>query len=344
MTLGPVEGLSIKGMATVWPEDLTGPSACMADEDVYAALLGNDWKLQLDAASWDYSRTERELGVRSRSWTRDTDIDSIDLAIAAAEKALADAGMSPARVDCIIVATCTPTHVTSTIAAKLAKMLGTSAAAIDIRAGGAGAINAVATAASYHATGCGVSLVVAAEVSSKYLGEHDLSNALLFGDGAAAVVIESDSSKGGLAAAVIGNSGWSGIPFTVSGTLPPEEGGGDFVFQRPDDVYRRCLADSWREATNELRNISGEELLTEIAPYAVTRTQLGEVCAAFELPGKSALQLLEQHGCTGCVSPLAAMIEHWQQCRNARGDFGGEVLATLAVAGGISWSGLIWRS
>lgn len=345
MRLNPVPGIKLQGMATAWPEELLGSGARKSDADVYAEILGPDWQSVLAERNWDTSRTFDKLGVRSRSWTRGTEVGSVELAIRAAEKALADAGLTPEQLDCIVAATCSPNFISSTVAAKVAKHLKTDAAAIDIRAGGAGGLNGLATAALYHSAGCGVSLVVAAEVSSKYLGEHDLSNALLFGDGAAAVVLTSDSTAGeaGLVGLVTGNSDWQGTAFTVGGLLPPTEHSQftDYRFQRPDAQYRECLARNWQTTAQALKAAYPDEhaAISSVSPYAVTAMQIQECADAFGVEARSSLELLAEQGCIGCASPLAAMVGHWQ----AHDPAGGDTIASLAVAGGISWTGLLWR-
>ena len=350
MTLNPVRGIAVRGMATAWPEDLLGPAARMQDDDVYAALLGDDWRSSLAERQWDFERTANTLGVTGRGWTRGTKVGSVELAIAAAENALADAGIDASAVDCIIAATCSPNHITSTIASKVAKRLQTTAAAIDIRAGGAGGLNALVTAAHYHGSGCRVSLVVAAEVSSKYVGDHDIGNALLFGDGAAALVLVSDRDAGdaGLAGAVMGNSDWRGTAFTVPGVLPPpaEYAAEDYRFQRPDSVYRSCLASCWEESGKALREAFPLEQadLSAVLPYAVTRDQVNQCVAPFGVSGEDSIALLSDHGCIGCASPLAAMVLRWQKRRSGGVTIAGETIASLAVAGGISWTGLLWRT
>jgi len=349
MKLNPVRGIAIKGMATAWPEDLLGPAAHMSDDDVYAAILGDNWRRQLTERQWDAERAKNELGVGQRGWTRGTPVGSVELAIAAAEKALSDAGIDAADVDGIFAATCSPSYITSTIAARLARHLQTDAAAIDIRAGGAGGLNALATAALYHSAGCRISIVVAAEVSSKYLAAHDIANALLFGDGAAALVLVSEPAAGeaGLAGAVLGNSDWQGTAFTVPGILPPaaESKVEDYRFQKPDAIYRERLADCWTETSIALREAYPHELagLSAVLPYAITRDQVSQCAAPFGVGADASIALLAEHGCIGCASPLAAMVAHRQKRRSDGGYVAGETVASLAVGGGISWTGLIWR-
>lgn len=171
----------------------------------------------------------------------------------------------------------------------------------------------------------------------------------MFGDGAAALILVSDPNKGdaGLLGAVAGNSDWGGTAFTVPGLLPPAAASSleDYRFQKPDGMYRECLARSWAEAGAALRAaFPGEQAsLSDVLPYAVTREQVQQCVAPFGASGEASLDVLTEHGCIGCASPLAAMVLHWQKRRRDGIDTAGETIASLAVAGGIAWAGLLWR-
>jgi len=349
LTLNPVNGITITGMATAWPEELLGSAAYKSNSDVHEALLGDSWRDILSTKGWEPERAQHTFGIEGRSWTRGTEVGSLELGISAAEKALRVAGIEATDVDCIIAATSTPNHITSTMAARIANHLNTSSAAIDIRSGGAGGLDALATAATYHAAGCKASLVVAAEVPSKYLGRHDLSNAVLFGDGAVAIVLKSDHKAGqaGFAGAVIGNTTWDGTPFTVPGSLPPADNHHPeaYLFQRPDHIYLEQMAECWQETSIALRSAFPQECsnLGAVFPYSVTRDQVRQCAETFGLSGSSSLKLLAEHGCTGCASPLIAMALHWENRQASDASNINETVAAIAVAGGISWAGLLWR-
>lgn len=349
MILGAIPGIRIAGAANAWPQDLLGETAQLNNEQVYAAFLGSDWKAILSDRQWDLDRPRQMFGVNTRGWTRGSAIGSLELSIAAAEKALAQSGFNAGDLNCIFSATCSPYQITSTLSGKIAKHLNTDAVAMDIRAGGAGGLNSMATAALYHSHGCKVSLVVSAEASSQYIGSHDLANGLLFGDGASAMVLVSDANAGasGLVGAVMGNAGWKGKPFTVPGRLPPGQNFDpeDYLFQTPDATYRACLADTWARTAERLQQTFPAQCrsLTAMLPYAVTQQQVLAAAEPFNAPCDASLTLLAHHGCIGCASPMAALVQHWQSTVASGKDPHGEMLGSMAVAGGISWSGLLWQ-
>jgi 3-oxoacyl-[acyl-carrier-protein] synthase III len=349
MKVNAVPGLRIVGACSVWPQDILGSSAQLTNEQLYAKLLGPNWLQIANERGLDLLKPQQEYGVMTRGWTQGTSIGSVELGIAAAEKLLAETGCNAGDLDCIWVATSTPNHITSTIAGKIAKHLGVTAAAMDIRAGGAAGLNAIASAAMYHANGCQLSMIVAAEAGTKYLGQHDLANSLLFGDGASALIIASDASVGaaGLLGAVIGNASWQGKAFTVPGVLPPTPMSNfdEFFWQKPDAIYRAHLSKTWELVGQQLRAAFPSECaeLSELLPYAVTRDQVRAAAESFQARCDISMRLLENHGCLGCASPVAAFAEYWNAHVKNKSDKEVRRIGSLAVAGGISWSGLLWQ-
>jgi len=136
---------------------------------------------------WIVERT----GIRERRIAAPEEALS-DLALPAARQALEDAGISGSDLDLIIVATVTPDMAFPATAAILADELGAhEAGAYDLSAGCTGFMYAVAQAYGMLAGGLAQrALVVGGDVLSKILDWGDRGTAVLFGDGAGAVVLE----------------------------------------------------------------------------------------------------------------------------------------------------------
>ena len=115
-----------------------------------------------------------------------------DLALPAAGEALEDAGLKGSDLDLVIVATVTPDMAFPATAAIIADELGAhDAGAYDLSAGCTGFMYAVAQAYGMLAGGLAQrALVVGGDVLSKILDWSDRRTAVLFGDGAGAVVME----------------------------------------------------------------------------------------------------------------------------------------------------------
>jgi 3-oxoacyl-[acyl-carrier-protein] synthase III len=114
----------------------------------------------------------------------------VDMSVAAAGKALANAGIDADQVGCIMLATVTHPLQTPSGAADVAHRLGTTAAAFDISAACAGFCYGVSMANDMVRGGSAEHvLVIGCEKLSDFTDSYDRSTAFIFGDGAGAVVI-----------------------------------------------------------------------------------------------------------------------------------------------------------
>jgi 3-oxoacyl-[acyl-carrier-protein] synthase-3 len=172
-------------------------------------LTNDDLSKMMDTSDeWIVERT----GIRERRIAAPEEALS-DLALPAAREALADAGLEGHEVDLIIVATVTPDMAFPATAAILADELGaTDAAAYDLSAGCTGFMYAVAQAYGMLAGGLAQrALVVGGDVLSKILDWNDRGTAVLFGDGAGAVVMER-----------VGEGGFLGFELGADGSGGPQ--------------------------------------------------------------------------------------------------------------------------
>ncbi|HTQ72710.1 MAG TPA: beta-ketoacyl-ACP synthase III [Burkholderiales bacterium] len=166
---------------------------------------------------WIRTRT----GIRQRH-IADASQASSDLATEASRAALAAAGVQVEDIDLIIVATATPDYIfPSTACIMQAKLGAKGCAAFDIQAVCSGFVYALAIADKMIRSGqhrC--ALVVGSEVYSRILDWNDRATAVLFGDGAGAVVLRADASPGILGSVLHADGSQAGIlsvPGNVSG-------------------------------------------------------------------------------------------------------------------------------
>jgi 3-oxoacyl-[acyl-carrier-protein] synthase-3 len=182
---------------------ITGVGAYAPDR----VMTNDDLSKMMDTSDeWIVERT----GIRERRIAADDQALS-DLALPAARAALAQAGAAGSDVDLIIVATVTPDMAFPSASAILADELGAGeAGAYDLSAGCTGFMYALAQGYGMVAAGLARrALVVGGDVLSRILDWHDRGTAVLFGDGAGAVVVER-VSEGGFLGFELGADGSGG--------------------------------------------------------------------------------------------------------------------------------------
>ena len=184
-------------------------------------VVKNDYFSYLveDADEWVFSRT----GIRERRFVDET-VATSDLATMAALDALERGGIPATELDCIIVGTSTPDMIEPATAAMVQKNIGASKAyAFDMNAVCSSFIYAVDTADSFIRSGkLRTVMVIGADTYSKILDFEDKTTCPLFGDGAAAVILQA-SDKPGIVETVIKSDGtrWEMIQVPSSGSRKP---------------------------------------------------------------------------------------------------------------------------
>jgi 3-oxoacyl-[acyl-carrier-protein] synthase-3 len=201
------------------------PERVVTNDDIAARLDTSD--------EWIVRRT----GIRTRHHLTG-DEALAPLAAEACRRALADAGREVGEVDRIIVTTITPDRLTPGLAPMVAGLLGcsTSTAALDVNAACAGFLVALDEAAAAVESGRSrVVLVCGAEALSRVTDHDDRATAVLFGDGAGAVVVSGGELE-------------TGITRFVHGSDPSQE---EALYAEVDDhvlvqagqvVYRHAVA------------------------------------------------------------------------------------------------------
>lgn len=169
---------------------LSGRSVAISGLGVYVpsgVVTNDDLARVLDTSDeWITQRT----GIKERRVAEEGQSAS-DLGIVAARAALSDAEIPPTAIDLVITATISPDRIMPATASRIAHVCGCGGAgAYDLSAGCSGFVYALAMASGAVAMGLYDNiLVVGAEVISKMLDWEDRSTAVLFGDGAGAVVV-----------------------------------------------------------------------------------------------------------------------------------------------------------
>ena len=168
-------------------------------------ITNHDLAARLDTSDeWIVRRT----GIRTRRHLSEGE-DLTTLAVTACADALADAGRAAEDVDAILVSTVTPDYITPGLAPLVATGLGAvRASAVDMNGACAGFLYALDHASALIESGrASLVLVCGAEALSRITDHEDRSTAVLFGDGAGAVVVTAGDYDLGLPPMVLGSDG-----------------------------------------------------------------------------------------------------------------------------------------
>jgi len=200
------------------------PAKVVTNDDLSATVDTND--------EWIRSR----VGIESRRIAA-PDETVADMAVNAAGKALAGSGLSPADIDLVIVATCTPEVMIPNTAAVVARRLGISApGAYDLNAACAGFCYALANASDAIRAGSARHvLVIGSEKLSQWVDWTDGSTCIIFADGAGAAVVgpaeESDDQVPGIGPVAWGSDGSMADKIFIKDR-------DSFIFQEGQSVFR----------------------------------------------------------------------------------------------------------
>ena len=199
-----------------------------------------------DLAQWVDTSDEwikQRTGIAQRHMVADDELTS-DLAYHAAQDALSHASLSGSDIDVIVVATTTPDDTFPSTATKVQHRLGaTNAFAFDVQAVCAGFVYALTVAESLLiAKKAKRALVIGAESFTKLLDWQDRSTCVLFGDGAGAVILESEDAPdhyGILASALHSDGAYRDILYVDGG--PSATGDVGHVRMSGQDVFRHAV-------------------------------------------------------------------------------------------------------
>jgi len=190
-TLVPVRpalkaGAAVAGLGVALPETVVG-------NDVVAERIGKDEK-------WIHSRT----GISERRMLA-PEVRLSELAAEAARNALEDAGADAADVDMVLLGTCSPDELFPAVAVEVAQLLGAHrAAGLDVSAACTGFLANLQLGSSLIEAGrVSNVLVIGAEKLSAITDPHDKRTAMLFADGAGAVLLTRTDGPGDLGPVVL---------------------------------------------------------------------------------------------------------------------------------------------
>jgi 3-oxoacyl-[acyl-carrier-protein] synthase-3 len=295
-------------------------------------LTNADLAQRVDTSDeWIVART----GIRERRIAAPAEQTS-DLALHASRAALAGAGIAPADVDLIIVATTTPDCIFPSTACILQAKLGAAGgAAFDVQAVCSGFVYALAVADRMVASGMAKNaLVVGAEIYSRIIDWSDRGTCVLFGDGAGAVVLV-PSPVPGILSAHLHADGRYGDILCVPGTIADGAVvGSPFVKMEGGAVFKfavKVLADVAHEAL-AARGVTAAAI-DWLVPHQANVRIIDATAKKLGVPLAKVITTVDRHANTSAASIPLALDEAVRDGRL----LAGQHVMLLGVGGGFTW-------
>jgi len=299
------------------------PPRIVTNEDLARKLETSD--------AWIQERT----GIKQRHIAEQSQASS-DLALEASRRALESAGVAAADIDLIIVATSTPDYVFPSTACLLQAKLGVKGcAAFDMQAVCSGFVYALATADSLMKNGIyKKALVVGAEVFSRILDWNDRATAVLFGDGAGAVVLAAGDKPGIHASVLHADGSQVGILSVPGNVCGGKIVGSPFLQMQGKEVFKLAVR-VLDESAREVAAATGIKLadVDWLIPHQANVRILDATARKLGIEPAKTVVTVDRHANTSAASvPLALDVA----VRDGRIKRGHKVLLE-GVGGGFTW-------
>ena len=289
----------------------------------------------------------KRTGIKFRHFVEDNELTS-DMGTNAAKKAILKAGLKASDIDLIIVATTTPDNTFPSTASKIQKNLGSKAISFDVQAVCAGFVYAISIGVSMLKDGHGHKcLVVGSDSMSKILDWNDRSTAVLFGDGAGAIILEKNTTVneyfqndqwGVLATKIFTNGNYYDLLNTDGGVSKSKSIG--FLRMNGKEIFKHAvekLSSSFLKCLEEC-NMNLNDIDWFI-PHQANQRIIDAVSNKVKIPQEKIISTISIHGNTSAASiPLALDVA----IKNGSVK-NGNILALQAIGGGLSWGSSILK-
>jgi len=294
-------------------------------------LTNHELAERLDTSDeWIVERT----GIRERRIAAEGELTS-DLGVAAARRALDAAGLAADDIDLLVLATATPDQTFPATATAIQAKLGmTRGAAFDVAAVCSGFIFALSVAESMLRGGAGTTaLVVGAETFSRILDWDDRATAVLFGDGAGAVVLRLEQGERGVLACRLRSDGRrSGLLYVDGGPSSTRTTG--LLRMSGREVFRHAVM-NLAEILADTMDAAGVPLgaLDWLVPHQANARIIDATARKLGLPMERVVVTVDRHANTSAASVPLALDEAARDGRLRAG----QIVALEAMGGGFAW-------
>ncbi len=307
-------------------------------------MTNTDLEKMVDTSDeWIISRT----GIKERRICSDGENHS-DLCVAAGEKAIEMAGLTPEEIEYCVVATVTPDFRLPSASCMVQDKLGlVNAATVDMVAACSGFLYGLATANAFIMTGQYKNiLVIGAEKLSSMTDYTDRNTCVLFGDGAGAAVFQPSDDDSGVLSTYLKSDG------RLAKLLWVPDGGSDRPYQDIDgerevfikmngkEVFKhavRMMVDSSLKALKDA-GLTPDDV-DIMVPHQANYRIVSSTAKRLGLPMDKVFLNIERYGNTSAASVPLALDEAVRNGRISKGD----IILMAAFGGGLTWGASVVR-
>ena len=288
------------------------------------------------------------VGIKERRILKDVSLGSSYMGAKAVERLLAETGTSPEEIDLLICATSNPDYRFPSTAAIMIEKVGlVNAYGYDLEAACAGFIVTLQAARAYIQSGLYKKvIVVCAEKMSSMTNYADRATCPLFGDGAAAVLVEPTDEPVGIIDGEFHVDG-KGVPHLMmkaGGSARPAthetvDAGEHFIYQEGRTVYKNAVRDMLSSSVSVMqRNGLEVDDIDWFVPHQANLRIIEAVGSRIRIPAEKTLVNIQHYGNTSAASIPLCLDEYKGQLRK------GDKIVMTAFGAGFTWGAmyLIW--
>lgn len=323
------------------PTGITGVGSAHAE----VVLTNADLELMVDTSDdWIMSRT----GISERRIAAPGTTTSM-LATTAASRATTRAGIDPADLDLIIVATATPDMSFPATACLVQRNIGAvRAAAFDLSVGCTGFLYALAAGAQFVQSGRYQKvLVIGADILSRIVNWKDRNTCVLFGDGAGAAILEPVSEGSGVLSMHLGSDGWGSdhLRLPAGGSLMPAsvetvEGGLHSIHMNGPEVFKFAVKVMSQASLAVLRQAGLKKSdLDFLIPHQANTRIIEAARHRLGLDPGQVLVNIDRYGNTSAASIPIALDEALTSGKIKPGN----IVLMVAFGAGLTWASCVVR-
>lgn len=293
---------------------------------------------QIDTShDWIVERT----GIEARHIAADGETTAT-LGAEAARKAIEAAGLTPADIGLIVLATATPDQTFPASATRVQTMLGIEdCIAFDVAAVCTGFLYALSVADNMVKGGmANHALVIGSETFSRILDWEDRTTAVLFGDGAGAIILSAEETdERGIIATRLHADGRHNDLLYVDGG-PSTTGTVGKLRMKGKEVFRHAVT-NLASVITEVLEAGGHQPheIDWVVPHQANKRILDATAKKFGLPPEKVVITVDQHANTSAASVPLALDVAVKDGRIQRGD----LLILEAMGGGFTWGAALVR-